>query len=155
MYSLGRLGLLQWVEEDTLAADYPCKTIDPSNPTGPKVDAIFPGDYTLRLFKYSPVDYENLRAAKYVLENTERVFFGVREFNEGGWCYTGRPVQWYIRERIVVPFPKDKVFAVYLNPNMRVYECRAEYAAPDDPLCPVNWQTRYRGLTWKSISSQA
>lgn len=133
-----------------MADDFACKTIDPNNPTGPKVDAIFPGGYTLNLFKYWPVDYENLRAAKYVLENTERIFFGVREFNEGGWCYTGRPDEWYIREGSIVPFPKDKVFAVYLNPNMRVYECRAEFIADDDPLCPVNWQTRYRGLTWKS-----
>jgi len=46
-----------------LAADFTCETIDPNNPTGPKVKVIFPGKYTLRLFKYSPVDYENLRGA--------------------------------------------------------------------------------------------
>ena len=88
-----------------MTADFACKTIDPNNPSGPKVDAIFPGGYTSGLFKHCPVDYENLRAAKYVLENTERIFFGVREFNEGGWCYTGRPDKWYIREKVVVPFP--------------------------------------------------
>lgn len=133
-----------------MAADFACKTLDPGDPTGPKVDAIFPGDYTLRLYKYSPVDYENLRAAKYVLEHTERIFFGVREFNEGGWCYTGRPVEWHVKEGVVAPFPKNMVFAVYLNPNMRVYECRAEYVADDDARCPKGWQTRYRGLTWKN-----
>jgi hypothetical protein len=135
-----------------VAADFACKTIDPNDPTGPKIDAIFPGVYTLRLYKYSPVDYENLRAAKHVLENPKRIFFGVRVFNQGGWCYTGRPPEWYIKERAVVPFPKDRVFAVYLNPNMQVYECRAEYTDAVDPLCPVNWQDRYRGLTWKSTS---
>lgn len=133
-----------------MAADFACKTIDPSNPTGPKVDAIFPGDYTLRLYKYSPVDYENLRAAKYVLEHTERVFFGVREFNEGGWCYTGRPSEWLIKEGVAAPFPDNMIFAVYMNPNMRIYECRAEYVADDDARCPKNWQKRYRGLTWKN-----
>jgi len=76
-------------------------------PEGPKIDAIFPAGYTLRLFTTSPVDFENLRAAKCVLENVERIFFGVREFNEGGWCYTGRPSASYIRERIEVPFPKE------------------------------------------------
>jgi hypothetical protein len=136
----------------TLADDFACETIDPNNPAGPKVMAIFPGGYTLRLFKYSPVDYWNLIAAKYVLEHTERVFFGVREFNDGGWCYTGRPAEWYITEGVVAPFPDNMVFAVYLNPNMRVYECRAEYAADDGPRCPKDWRTRYRGLTWKSIS---
>ena len=149
---LDGLRFLEYIQEDIVAADFTCRTIDPNNPTGPKVDAIFPAGYTLRLFKYSPVDYENLRAAKYVLENTKRIFFGVREFNEGGWCYTGYPLEWYIRQATVVPFPKGKVFAVYLNPNMWVYECRAEYAAKDDVSAPLNWQTRYRGLTWKSTS---
>lgn len=135
-----------------MAADFICKTIDPTNPAGPAIDAIFPADLTLRYYKYSPVRYWNLIAAKYVLEHTERIFFGVREYNEGGWCYTGHPAEWYIRENVTAPFPKDKVFTVYLNPNMRVYECRAEYAAADDPLCPVDWQNRYRGLIWKSIS---
>jgi hypothetical protein len=135
-----------------LADDFACETIDPNEPTGAKVTAIFPGDYTLRLYKYSPVDYWNLIAAKYVLEHPERVFFGVREFNEGGWCYTGRPAEWYVKEGIVAPFPDNMVFAVYLNPYMRVYECRAEYAAADDPRCPKDWKTRYRGLSWKSTS---
>lgn len=135
-----------------MADDFACKTIDPVNPSGPKIDAIFPGDLTLRYYKYSPVRYLNLIAAKFVLENTERIFFGVREFNEGGWCYTACPAEWYIKENLVAPFPEDKVFAVYLNPNMRVYECRAEYAADDDPRCPVDWQKRYRGLSWKSTS---
>jgi len=135
-----------------VTADYVCKTIDPNNPAGPPVDAIFPGHLTLRYWKYSPVDFENLRAANYVLENPKRIFFGVRAYNQGGWCYTGRPAQWYIKEGALVPFPKERVFAVYLNPNMHVYQCRAEYADPVDPLCPVNWQDRYRGLTWKSTS---
>ena len=137
---------------NVLTSDFLFKAIDPANPNGPKVDVTFPGDLTLRLYKYSSVRYENLRAAKYVLENTERIFFGVREFSKGGWCYTGRPVEWYIRENIVAPFPEHMVFAVYLNPNMRVYECRAEHAADDDPLSPVDWQKRYRGRAWKSTS---
>lgn len=114
---------------------------------------IFPAGYTDRLYKSWPVDFQNLRAAKYVLENVERIFFGVRDFNEGGWCYTACPGTWYIRERIEVPFPKDKVFAVYVNPRLHVFECRAEWAADDDPLCPVDWQTRYRGLAWQKSTS--
>jgi hypothetical protein len=133
-----------------VAADITCKTINPNDPAGPPIEALFPYAYALRLYKTSPVDFENLRAAKHVLENPKRIFFGVRMFNQGGWCFTGCPVSWWIKERVEVPFPKDKVFAVYLNPNMRVYECRAEYADAVDPLCPVDWQKRYRGLTWKS-----
>lgn len=133
-------------------ADWACETVDPRDPTGPKVIAVIPGDYALRLFKYSPVDYENLRAAKYVLEHAQRIFVGVREFDEGGWCYTGCPAEWYVAEKVVAAFPDTLVFAVYLNPNMRVYECRAEYAAADDTRSPRGWQTRYGGLTWKSTS---
>jgi len=136
-----------------LAADFTCQAINPEDPDGPKITVVFPGGYTSRLFKYWPVDFENLRAAKAVLENTERIFCGVREFNEGGWCYTGRPSEWCIRERIVVPFPRNKVFAVYMNPRMFVYECRAEHADAEDSLCPINWQTRYRGLTWRKSTS--
>ena len=138
-----------------MTADFEWETIDPNNPTGPKVTVIFPGHYTLYLYKHAPVSFLNLQAAKYVLDNPERVFSGVRRLNEGEWwCYTGRPNEWHIREGVVATFPRDKVFAVYLNSRMRVYECRAEYAADDDPLCPVNWQTRYKGLTWKNTSSQ-
>ena len=133
-----------------MAADFTCQAIDPKNPTGPKIEVIFPGDLTERCYKYSPVRYRNLIAAKFVLDYTERIYFGVREFNEGGWCYTARPREWYIREQVVVPFPEDLVYAVYLNPNMRVYEWRAERVGQDDPFAPADWQERYRGLTWKS-----
>ena len=136
-----------------MAADFNCETINPEDPEGPKIAAVFPGGYTSRLFKYSPVDFENLRAAKFVLENTERIFFGVRDFSEGGWCYTGHPATWYIRKGIEVPFPADRVFAVYMSPRMHVYECRAEYIDDQNPLCPVDWQTRYRGLTWPKSTS--
>ena len=106
----------------------------------------------MRYYKYSPVRYWNLIAAKFVLEYPQRIFWGVREYNEGGWCYTARPQEWFVKESIKAPFPKDTVFAVYLNPNLRVYECRAEYAADDDPMCPIDWRNRYRGLVWKSTS---
>jgi hypothetical protein len=135
-----------------LADDFACKTIDPNDPNGPRIEVIFPGSLTLRYYKYAPVRYWNLIAAKHVLELPERIFWGVREYNEGGWCYVGKPAEWYVRENVKAPFPGNKVFAVYINPLMRVYECRAEYAAEDDRLCPVDWENRYRGLIWKSTS---
>ena len=138
-----------------MADDFACKTIDPDNPDGPRIDAIFPGALTLRYWKYSPVRYYNLIAAKFVLEHPQRVFYGVREYNEGGWCYTARPDEWYVKESVTAAFPASMVFAVYLNPNMRVYECRAEMAASDDRMCPVDWRNRYRGLIWKNTSSKA
>ncbi len=136
-----------------MAADYKWHGINPENPEGPQVEIVFPAGYTLALYKHAPVDYENLRAAKYVLDHTERIFYGVRtSFYPGGWCYTGRPMEWYIKERIEAPFPSNRIFAVYINPQMKVYECRAEFQADDDPLAPIDWQTRFGGLTWKRTS---
>jgi len=74
--------------------------INPDNPGGPKVQAHFSPDVYLQSYKLNPVDYENLRAAKYVLENTCRIFSGIREFNDGGWCFTGKPKMWYIRQTV-------------------------------------------------------
>jgi len=139
---------------ETLANDPTVETIDPANPTGPKVHAVIPRWWVTKLHKTQPVDFENLRAVKFVLENVERIFYGVRDFNEGGWCYTGRPERWFIRVDIEVPFPPNRVLAVYLNPDLRVYEFRAEKVDPDDLLSPIDWKERYGGLTWKSTSSK-
>jgi hypothetical protein len=96
------------------------------------------------------VQYENLRAVKYVLDNPDRIFWGIREYNEGGWCYVGRPEEWHIKQTVIVPFPKSRVFAVYINPLKRVFEFGAEPADAEDSLSPAGWKDRYRGLIWKS-----
>jgi|DewCreStandDraft_4_1066084.scaffolds.fasta_scaffold121423_2 hypothetical protein len=135
-----------------MSHDYFQPIINPTDPKGEKVKAVLPHRLILMYYKYYPVRYENLRAAKFVLENPERIFNGVRQFNEGGWCFTGRPRIWHVKEDVTVPFPDDLVFAVYLNSRFVVYECRAERAATDDPNCPEDWQNRYSGLVWKNIS---
>lgn len=152
MYPFTATQFREKLKRTAMAADYSCKTVDPTNPRGERIDAIFPGDLTLRMYKYSPVQYENLRAAKFVLENARRIFFGIREFNDGGWCYTARPVEWHVRPNVIAPFPENLIYAVYVNPNMRVYEWRAEPVDEDDPFCPDDWQNRYRGMTWKNTS---
>ena len=135
-----------------LPQNYFLNIIDPHDPKGPTIQAEIPHSVYSRLYKYYPVRYENLRAAKYVLENPKRIFSGVRQFNEGGWCFTGKPRMWYIKEDVQAPFPNELVFAVYLNANFRLYEARAEPSDRDDPLCPDDWQNRYGGLIWKTTS---
>jgi hypothetical protein len=130
--------------------DYHVDILDPQNTKGPKIQAIIPQRLIERYYKYYPVRFENLKAAKYVLDNPRRIFSGVRAFNEGGWCFTGKPVYWNIRETTTAPFPDELVFAVYMNSRLYIYEARAEYAAKDDKLCPVDWQNRYEGLVWKA-----
>ena len=135
-----------------MGKDYCTEIINPADPNGPKIQATIPYRLILNYFKYYPVRYENFRAARYVLQNPRRIFTGTRQFNEGGWCFTGRPISWYIKEQIEAPFPENLVFAVYLNPRFIVYECRAERAAHDDGDCPDDWQDRYKGLIWKTTS---
>lgn len=135
-----------------MADNFKIKTRSPKDPARETVDVIIPGAYYERLYKYASVKYENLRAAKYVLENVDAIFSGVREFDDGGWCYVGRPLEWVIRQEIKEPFPDDRIFAVYVNPNLRLYEHRAEYIADDCPRYPKDWQNRYQGLIWTNTS---
>lgn len=127
-------------------------TLNPLDPMGTKIEITIPGDLIERFHKTEPVKYENFRAVKKVLDNPLRIFSGVRTFNEGGWCYVGRPDVWCVRERVIMDFPKHLVFAVYVNPAMFLYEFRGERADSSDPLNPINWEDRYGGVVWKSTS---
>ena len=80
-----------------MSNDYFQPIINPTDPAAEKIQAVLPYSLILRYYKYHPVRYENLRAAKFVLENPERIFAGVRQFNEGGWCFTGRPKFWHVK----------------------------------------------------------
>jgi hypothetical protein len=126
--------------------------INPEDVNGPKIKAVLSHTFYLRMYKFSPVKYENLVAAKYILENPQRIFSGVRQFNDGGWCFTGRPNSWYVTKDVRVPFPEHLVFAVYLNAAFNLYEARGERSANDDKLCPIDWQKRYQALVWKNTS---
>lgn len=126
--------------------------IDPRDPAGPQARAIIPYNLVLRLYKINPVAYENLTCAKDVLENPRRIFEGTREHQTGGWCFVGGPGEWHIRQDVIVPFPRNLVFAVYLNPSMVVYDWRAEKQDPDDPLSPLGFGERYRRRIWPHTS---
>lgn len=135
-----------------MSRDYSYETRDPENPAEDVVTVVLPGQFTLKLYKHDPVGYENLRCAKFVLDNVERIFRGLRRYNRGGWCYTGRPIRWHIRQGITAPFPDDLVFAVYINPRYRIFEIRAEVVADNDPMSPYDWSGRYEALVWKRTS---
>ena len=126
--------------------------MNPVDPTGPKILATIPHSLILHIYKYHPTQYENFRAAKFVLENPRRIFNGVRSMNRGGWCFTGRPETWNITEKETSTFPDDLVFAVYLNDRYFVYEFRAEVSDRQDVDCPNGWKDRYAGKTWISTS---
>lgn len=102
----------------------------------------------VRLF----LDIETLPAEesfKSVLEDTKRIFSGLRELNEGWWCYVGRPKTWCVAEGRFEPFPENRVCTVYLNDRMWVFDWVAERADEKDPLSPVGWENRFTGRVWK------
>lgn len=132
--------------------DFLIPILNPLDPGGPRINAVLPHRLILKYYKFHPVRYENFRATKFVMEQPRRIFAGVRQFNEGGWCFTGRPTTWYTQESVVSPFPDNFVFSVYLNSRFAIFECRAEIAASDDNECPEDWQDRYKALVWKNIS---
>lgn len=135
-----------------MTRNFGIRTLDPRNPKADTIEVVIPGDLIERFYKEQVVRYENFRAVKTVLESPLRIFSGVRLLNQGGWCYVGRPEEWYIKENVTAPFPRNRLFAVYVNPNFRVYEFRAEETDVLDPDCPRNWEQRYGGLVWKRTS---
>lgn len=128
------------------------RTVDPRNPTGPRISAVIPNDLIRRAYKYDTVQFENVRTLVQVLDDPKRIFTGLRELNAGWYCYTGKPKTWYVAEDQEVPFPADLVYIVCMNDRMWVYEWRAERADTEDPLSPVDWKNRFAGLVWTSTS---
>lgn len=135
-----------------MAHDYGVEVIDPREVTGPKTTAWFPHSLYLAHYKEDRIHYWNIQTAKVVLERPSAIFAGVREFNEGGWCYVGRPQYWYTRPEKPVPFPDDLVYSVYLNAGMYVYHWRADEADEVETLYPKDWRNRFRSQIWPSTS---
>jgi len=121
--------------------------------TGEKTDIRIEEDYCRHLYKNIRTSYENLRAAKYVLENPKRIFSGIlRSVTSDGQCFVGKPERWYINPTDTAPFPKNKVFLVFLTTRMQLYNFRAELSDLEDPLSPIDWKNRFGGVLWKSTS---
>ena len=129
---------------------YSHPTIDPLDPcSGNTTKVKFHRGFLDHLSKDKPVDFFNLKTATRVLDAPNRISYGLRQLNEGGWCYVGKPNEWWLREAVIVPFPPNMVFAIYLSDDLIVYNFRAEYTDPIDELSPLNWAERYERLIWK------
>jgi len=128
-----------------------CDTINPENPDGDKVEIFIELGLIHEICKH-PIKFYNLgMCVPGVLTNPMRIYSGLRDLQKGGWCYVGVPDQWCIKDGVFATFPRSKfVFAVYVNPRMRVYEWRAEKIAADDAFAPVDWQRRYGELIWQT-----
>jgi len=57
-----------------MGKDYVQKTIDPRNPEQGQAEVVIPYGLILNYYKFTPVRYLNLAAAKEVLEDPQRLF---------------------------------------------------------------------------------
>lgn len=128
------------------------KTINPEDPTGPFRDIYFPIDLVMGWYKNDPIRFANTEVAKFVLENPCAIFRGIREHKKGGYCYVGLPAEWCVAENVKATFPKDKVFCVYVNPAMFVYDFRAEKSDPAQECMPENPEGRFKEKLWPLTS---
>lgn len=135
-----------------MARDITIQVVDPDRPPTAYVPAIIPGDIYLHYYKTNEAKYRNLVPAVFVLERPLLIFEGVREYQEGGWCYVGRPEFFFLRPTVQVSLPAGRVFAAYLNPLRRLYEWRLETAEADSSPYPKGHESRYKRLAWKSTS---
>ena len=130
--------------------DVPTRAKDPEDPAGGKiVDITFPGVLLTRWFAEAQVRVWNVKPAQSVLLDPDAVFAGVRTYNQGGWCYVGRPAMHFVRPNIEVSLPPGHVFAVYVNPARLAYQWRLEVADPEDSRLPVDWTSRYDDILWR------
>ena len=123
------------------------ETLDPSKP-GARINALLPMELLHKYWKTKPVKVYNLKALRVVLDSPQRIYHGLRRFNQGGWCYAARPEQYFIRPDIEVPLPPKFVFAVYLNPHYHIFEWRLDLADDVDPYAPKDWGHRFGEKVW-------
>lgn len=125
--------------------------IDPEAPDR-RIEALIPKEVLYNYYKTHPVTWHNVVVAKEVLENPARIYYGIRDHQKGGWCYTGRPMQFWKKPGITVPLPTTHLFTVYMNPSYHVYLWRLEKVDPQDLFAPIDWRERYGGMSWKRDS---
>ena len=109
------------------------------------------------LYRYWPNDFMNLFTVKEVLHNPNRIFSGLnRPYSDSDnkLCVVGKPRHWYERGKsdTPVPFPPNLVYVVFLSERMSVFDFGAEDSDPQDPLSPIDFENRFRELTWPKRS---
>ncbi|MCX5674736.1 MAG: hypothetical protein NTX87_06985 [Planctomycetota bacterium] len=125
--------------------------LNPHEQTGATWSVLLPIGLVRHWLKESEVDYQNLKhLVPEILRKPVAVFGGVRVYEQGGYCYLGKPADWYIRPNCLVPFPKERIFAVYVNPMCRLYEIQAEKVEPPSLYRPKGWKDRYEALLWST-----
>lgn len=141
----------EFLGDDMAKGFYSVQTVDPEDPTN-IIEVLFPRDLAMQYGKTKPVRLKNVEAAVEVLESPQRIYRGIRTRNPGGWCYVGRPEQIYVKPYCKADLPDHLLFAVYVSSDYHIYEWRPDKVDSDDPLEPINADSRFEGIAWQRTS---
>lgn len=84
-----------------------------------------------------------------VLREPSAVFEGVREFQDGGWCYCGIPSRRWFNSGSSGPPPPGMVFTVFVSPRGHVFEWRWERCDELHRTWPKDYAVRFTGgVVW-------
>ncbi len=80
-----------------------------------------------------------------VLTEPVVVFGGLRDLQEGGVCYCGKPQQRWTEGGVRCPPPPNRVFLVFVNPRDEVFDWAWAEEDPEMPGYPVGHESRFKG----------
>jgi len=84
-----------------------------------------------------------------VLKAPMAIFEGLeREGFEKGLCFTGKTDRYRLRQAVETPFPRGKVFAIYMDKSRFIFEWRLEREDPEHDGHPVRWTQRFTRRLW-------
>lgn len=138
------------------AAHYPLKAFCPNS--GEKTLKLMDEDVQIAL-KYRPRHkfYElsgdrktfDGSCVQEVLLSPKAIFVGLRQFQQGGVCYVGRPSRRWFDSGSQGPPPPGMVYTVFVNPRDMVFDWGWERSDQENPEWPEGYQDRfYGGRLW-------
>ncbi len=83
-----------------------------------------------RCYKHARLKALNIAAALHVLRDPIRINRGIRPKSRRKWgyCYVGRPDQWYVTDGVLAPLPPFLLYCAFVDNQDVLYEWRAERA---------------------------
>jgi hypothetical protein len=83
-----------------------------------------------------------------VLLHPVAVFEHIREHQDGGYCYSGKPSCRFTNGGSKIPPMPNMVYCVYVNNAGRYFESGWEQEDPDKPGYPLGYQDRFKTTIW-------
>lgn len=97
--------------------------------------------------------YYGMRLVPEVLLKPTAVFQGLNrpEYSDG-YCYAGRPAEWWIDSKVKAPAPPDAVMLVFIKREFGLVVLDWEWRRADatNKGSPANWQKDFERMIWQT-----